>query len=264
MKLIKFSFALLLCATLASCSSDDNTEDVTGQTGNLIIKFDNGVGDQDFVFGTSYSKSNGESFTLENLKYIISNVRFKDSEGNEFLYLAEKNVFIVSEADGNNAGEILLNLEGIDAANYTEVTFGVGIDQERFVLGADGQGDFLAEAQDAGMMWSWASGYKFIRLDGTFSTDTVTDAGLNLHMGSVGTALDNYKETTLSLPNSIVVRANKTPEIHIKADIMKAFDGVTSVNFADGFDQVHVDTFETPIIATNVAAMFSVHHVHND
>lgn len=90
MKLIKFSFALLLCATLASCSSDDNTEDVTGQTGNLIIKFDNGVGDQDFVFGTSYSKSNGESFTLENLKYIISNVRFKDSEGNEFLYLAEK------------------------------------------------------------------------------------------------------------------------------------------------------------------------------
>lgn len=140
----------------------------------------------------------------------------------------------------------------------------MGIDQERFVLGADGQGDFLAEAQDAGMMWSWASGYKFIRLDGTFSTDTVTDAGLNLHMGSVGTALDNYKETTLSLPNSIVVRANKTPEIHIKADIMKAFDGVTSVNFADGFDQVHVDAFETPIIATNVAAMFSVHHVHND
>ncbi len=266
MKFIKFTFALLSCAIITSCSTDDDnsSENLTGQTGNVVIKFDNGVGDQDFVFGTSYNKSNEESFKLNNLKYIISNIRFKDNEGNTFLYPIEKNVFIVSEDEGNNAGEILLTLEDVNAANYTEVTFGIGIDQERFSKGADGQGDFLAKAQDAGMMWSWASGYKFIRFDGAFSTNTITDEGLNLHMGSVGTSLDNYKETTLSLPNSILVRADKNPEIHIKADIMKVFDGVESVNFADGYDQVHVDAVETPIIATNVAAMFSVHHVHND
>lgn len=264
MKLIKFTFALLVCAAITSCSSDDSTEDLTGQTGDIVLKFDNGVGDQDFIFGTSYDKSNDESFKLETLKYIVSNIRLTDNEGNTFMYPSDSNVFIVNEADGNTAGEIWVTLNDIDAANYTAITFGIGIDQERFALGADGQGDFLTEAQDEGMLWSWASGYKFIRFDGTYSTSTVTDEGLNLHMGSVGTSLDNYKETTLSLPNEVLVREDKTPEIHIKADIMMAFDGVTSVNFTDGYDQVHVDAVETPVIATNVASMFSVHHVHND
>jgi len=265
MKILKFTFALLLCATFSSCTSDDdNAEDLTGQTGDIVIKFDNGVGDQDFIFGTSYNRSNGESFKLETLKYIVSNVRFKDNQGNTFMYPVDDNIFIVNETDGNNAGEILVTLKNVDAANYTEVTFGIGVDQARFALGADGQGDFLAEAQDEGMMWTWASGYKFIRLDGTYTSNTVTDEGLNLHMGSVGTTLDNYKETTLNFPNEVLVREGKTPEIHIKADLMMAFEGITSVNFADGYDQVHVDAVETPVIAANVASMFTVHHVHNN
>lgn len=266
MKILKFAFAALLCVTISACSSDDdnNTENLTGETGELTLKFDNSVGDQDFIFGTNYNKSNGESFKLDNVKYIISNVRVKDAEGNTFMYPTEDNVFIVDEADGNNAGEILINLENIDAANYTEITFGVGIDQERFALGAEGQGDFLDMASEEGMMWSWASGYKFIRLDGTFSSATVTDEPLNLHMGSVGTSLDNYREVTLTFPNTVLVRENKSPEIHIVADLAKVFDGETSVNFADGYDQVHTDTVETPIISANVSGMFMVHHVHND
>jgi hypothetical protein len=49
----------------------------------------------------------------------------------------------------------------------------------------------------------------------------------------------------------------------VKADILKIFDGATQVNFSDGYDQVHTDQTETPIIAGNIAAMFMVHHVHN-
>lgn len=265
MKIIKFTCALLACAILASCSSDDDGgEDLTGQTGDIVLKFDNGVGDQDFIFGTSYNKSNGESYKLETLRYIVSNIRLEDSEGEEFMYPSEENVFIIDEADGNNAGEIWVTLKGVDAANYTKITFGVGIDQERYGLGADGQGDFLEDAEAKGMVWSWATGFKFIRLDGTFSTPEVTDEGLNLHMGSVGTKLDNYKETTLNLPNTLLVREDMSPEIHIVADIAKVFDGVTSVNFADGYGQVHVDEVQTDVIATNVSAMFMVHHVHNN
>ena len=141
------------------------------------------------------------------------------------------------------------------------VTFGVGIDQERFALGADGQGDFLDYASDEGMMWSWATGYRFIRLDGTYSTTSITDDALNIHMGSVGTSLDNYREVTLPLPNTILVRENKTPQIHIKADILKIFDGI---NIADGYNQVHTDATTTPVIAGNIQSMFSIHHVHNE
>ncbi|WP_053975442.1 MbnP family protein [Mangrovimonas xylaniphaga] len=266
MKIIKFAFAVLLCTSIISCSSDDdnNTTDLTGQTGTLALKFDNGVGDQDFIFGVTYNKSNGESYQLETLKYIISNIRVKDAEGNTFTYPLENNAFIIDESNGNNAGEIFVTLDNVDAADYTEITFGIGIDQERFAMGAEGQGDFLVEAEAAGMMWSWATGYKFTRFDGTFSTGELVDEPLNIHMGSVGTSLDNYREVTLSFPNTVRVRETASPEVHIKADFAKVFDGETSVNFADGYGQVHTSSETTPVIANNLPGMFEVHHVHNN
>ena len=263
MTITKLALTLLLCISIISCSSD-NEEDLTGQTGTLDLKFDNGVGDQDFIFGTSYNKSNGESYKLTTLKYIISNVRVKDSKGNIFNYPATDNVFIIDEANSNNAGEIFITLNDVPAADYTEITFGIGIDQARFLLGAEGQGDFLNEADAAGMLWAWATGYRFIRLDGTYSSRTVTDAALNIHMGSVGTSLDNYKEVTLTFPNSVRVRETAHPEIHIEADIAKVFDGVTSVSFDDGYDQVHTSAITTPVIAENLKGIFEVHHVHNN
>lgn len=262
MKITKLVFAILLCASMISCASDD--ENIEGQTGTLTLKFDNGVGNQDFIFGTSYNKSNGESYKLTALKYIISNVRVKDSKGNIFTYPTESNVFIVDEAKGNNAGEIFITLNNVAAADYTEVTFGIGIDQERYALGAEGQGDFLVQAQEAGMMWAWATGYRFMRFDGTYTDATVTDGALALHMGSVGTSLDNYREVTLTLPNTVRVRENAQPEIHIEADISKVFDGETSVNFVDGYNQVHTNETTTPVIANNLKGIFEVHHVHNN
>ncbi len=266
MKLLKYTLALLVCALITSCSSDDdnNTEDLTGQKGDVVLKFDNAVGGEDFIFGTVYNKSNGESYKLSTLKYIVSNVRLKDNNGVVYTYPTTDNTFIINEEDGNNAGEIWVVLQDVDAANYTEITFGIGIDQDRFALGAEGQGDFLDLATDEGMMWSWATGYKFVRFDGTFSTPTATDEPLNIHMGSVGTSLDNYKEVTLDFPNTVLVRENKAPEVHIVADLAKVFDGATSVNFADGYDQVHTNEATTQIIATNIQTMFEVHHVHND
>lgn len=262
MKITKIALALLLCVSIISCSSDD--ENLDEQTGTLTLKFDNSVGDQDFIFGTSYNKSNNESYKLNTLKYIISNIRVKDSDGNTFTYPTANNVFIIDEANGNNAGEIWVTLNDVDAADYTEITFGIGIDQERFALGAEGQGDFLAEAQTAGMMWSWATGYRFMRFDGTYSSATETDAALNVHMGSVGTSLDNYKEVILTFPNSLRVRETAQPEVHIVADIAKVFDGEISVNFADGYSQVHTNATTTPVIANNLKGIFEVHHVHNN
>lgn len=262
MKITKMALALLLCVSIISCSSDD--ENLEGQTGTLTLKFDNSVGNQDFIFGTSYNKSNGESFKLTTLQYIISNVSVKDSKGNTFTIPSADNIFIINEANGNNAGEILITIDNIDAADYTELTFGIGVDQDRFLLGAEGQGDFLAQAQDAGMMWSWATGYRFMRFDGTYTDATTTDGALAIHMGSVGTSLDNYREVKLTLPNTVRVRENAQPEIHIVADISKVFDGETSVNFADGYNQVHTNAITTPVIANNLKGIFEAHHVHNN
>ncbi|MBM1105688.1 hypothetical protein JQC67_05990 [Aurantibacter crassamenti] len=265
MKITKIFITLLLCATVISCSNDDNmVESLVGQTGDLIVKFDNGVGDQDLIFDVSYDKSSNESYKLTSVKYIVSNIELTKSDGSTFMYPEIENAFIVDEADANNAGEIYITLNDVPAGDYTKISFGVGIDQERFQKGADGQGNLLAEAQEKEMLWSWATGFRFIRLDGVYSDATVTDEALNIHMGSVGTSLDNYREVSLDAPNTVIVREASTPEVHIKADIAKVFDGQTSVLFADGYNQVHTDETTTPVIADNLMGIFMIHHVHNE
>lgn len=265
MKNLKIALLLMLSISIISCSDDDDSsENLSGQTGNLIIKFDNGYGDQDFIFGTEYQKSNDESFKLETLKYIVSNISLEDEIGNVYEYPFNENIFIVDEANANAAGEIWIMLEGIPAANYTNVSFGVGVDQDRYAMGAEGQGEFLETADEAGMLWSWATGFKFIRMDGSFSSSSITNDDLNVHMGSVGTSLDNYRAVSLSFPNTVLVRTETQPEIHIKSDISKVFDGSTSVNLMDGYNQVHVDPETTAVVANNIMTMFEVHHVHNN
>ncbi|MRI00584.1 hypothetical protein GH721_08600 [Kriegella sp. EG-1] len=265
MKITNIFVALLLCITMFSCSNDDNDiESLDGQTGDIVIKFDNGVGDQDFIFDVSYDKSSNESYKVTSLKYLISNIELTETDGTTFMYPVDNNAFIIDESDANNAGEIWVTLTDVPAADYTKISFGVGIDQERYAKGADGQGDLMAVAQEKEMLWSWATGFRFIRLDGVYSDGTLTDEALNIHMGSVGTSLDNYREVNLDMPNTVLIRENTTPEVHIKADIAQVFDGSTSVVLSEGYSQVHTDEVTTPIIANNMQGMFMIHHVHNE
>lgn len=280
MKFSKLLIALCVCVTvITSCTKEDDTpnntttddkggnENPKNTKGSFVLKFDNGVGDQDFAYNTVYSKSDNETYQLETLKYIISNITLKNAEGKTFEYPSDKNIFLINEAAANQAGEIKVELNDVDLADYTEVTFGVGVDQERYKLGADGQGAFLTLAKKEGMLWAWATGYRFMRFDGKYSVKgdaDKTDLPLNVHMGSVGTTLDNYRTVTLKLPNSAKVAEGKTPEVHIKADIAKVFDGATSVSFDKGYDQVHTDEKTTPVIADNFKGIFTVDHVHNN
>ena len=266
MKTLKITLALLASISILSCSSDDEetTEDLTGETGSVTLKFDNSVNGDDFIFGTEYSRSNGETYTINTLKYIVSNITLTKDDGTVFEYSDDSDIFIVDEADTNDAGEYWITLDGIDAADYTSITFGIGVDQERYSKGADGQGDFLAEAEAEEMTWAWAMGYKFFRVDGSYgplANDTDSDL-LSIHMGSIGETVDNYQDVTLALPNTILVREDMTPEVHIVADIAKVFDGVTSLNFANGDSEIHGGE-KTTIVANNINTMFTAHHVHN-
>lgn len=270
MRTLKNLCAAILCVAVLGCSNNDdnsvgdNTNTTSTATkGKVVLKFDNGIGDQDFIFNTNFNKSNGESFQLEDLKYIISNVRLKDKNGVEYMYPKEKNIFIVSEANGNNAGEIKIELDGVDGGTYKQITFGIGVDQERYGLGAEGQGDFLEKAEAENMLWSWATGYKFTLFNGECAYDGKTGENLAIHLGSLGTSIDNYREVTLDFPNSIKVASDKKPEVHIFADIAKIFDGAKTLNFTDGYNEVHTNAEKMADITDNFKSMFSVSHVHN-
>ena len=176
-----------------------------------------------------------------------------------------RSYFIVDEA---TAASALLNLPNIPAANYTKVSFGIGVDQAQFNLGATGQGNFLALAQTAGMMWSWSAGYKFLAFEGTFISSTVTTAtSFMVHTGQTGTDY-NYTTVTLNLPTNALVRTTITPQVHIMADISKVLDGSNKISLTAsngmGMGAMIMSGDKLPLITSNLPTMFSVEHVHND
>ncbi|MBT2161133.1 MbnP family protein [Zobellia barbeyronii] len=248
---------------MTSCSSDDNASDDDSLTGSgeISIKYDNGFNGNDLVLGTANAaNANGEAITVNRFNYIVSNFRLVNAAGEEFTYAKDDSYFIISQETEDDQ----IALANIPAGEYTTLKFGVGIDQEKYLQGAEGQGDFLTLAEDNNMMWSWQAGYKFLNFEGTFTSETITEATeFKIHMGSHGSSLDNYKEVTLELPNNVVVGDGVDSNIHLKIDASKILVGATNSIELTEKQVIMVDAEKSPQIAVNTSEMFVVDHIHN-
>lgn len=256
---LNFLVAIFAVMTLVftSCENDDPVDMMEGN-GALVLEFDNVFGDANLAAETNYIV-NGESINVTKAKYIVSNIVLTKSDGTTFTYPKSDSYFIIDEfLDGGTE----IHLENIPAGNYTGVTFGIGVDQTQFEAGADGQGNFLAKAQDAGMMWTWAAGYKFLALEGNYTSSTVTTAAqYKIHVGKTGTAY-NYAEVNLTFPNNALIRTSITPQVHLIANLAKVINSTNQITLSEGATIMGGDKLS--LIATNIATMFSVDHVHND
>ncbi|AUS04468.1 MbnP family protein [Pseudotamlana carrageenivorans] len=261
MKTTKFASVIMLAISVLSCTSDDVNNDAITGTGVLTVEFDNAYNNSDLLFETSvYNAVDTEKIKISDVKYIVSNIRLEDEDGEVYTVPKNESYFIVDESNENS---LLIDLSDVPAGNYKKITFGIGVDQEKYLEGATGQGDFLSKAEEAGMMWSWQAGYKFFRYEGLYtSATTTTETAFTFHMGSHGTALDNYKEMTLDMPTTARVRTDISPVVHIVSDLSQVLNGKTQFKLDDA-PQIHVDAVKSPKIAENVIGMFKVHHVHN-
>jgi hypothetical protein len=259
---MKFQLKNILAVTaialaFTSCSNDDNNE-ITGE-GRLKLEFDNVYGSSNLAFNTPYSNSNGEVVKINNAIYIISNIVLTKTDGSTYTVPKSQSYFFVNEAD---AASMILNLPNIPAGNYDKVTFGIGVDQAQFDMGANGQNGMWEIAQGLGMTWSWAAGYKFVKFEGTVTSTTHSNANFRVHTGKTGT-IYNYASVTLDFPDNALVRTSITPQVHIMADLKKIIDGTTKINFEEGLD-VMGGTKVQNISTNNVPTLFEVEHVHND
>ncbi len=255
-KLLPAVFSLCL---FMACNDDDNMEELSGE-GTVKLTFDNSFGSDDLLLGTSsYTNSQNEVLTISRLNYIVSNFTLTNDMGETFTYPKDDSYFITSE----ETGETEISLTNVPAGRYVSVTFGIGVDQEKYLQGADGQGTFLAKAEETNMMWSWQAGYKFLNFEGTFTSPTVTEpTNFKIHMGSHGSSLDNYKEVTLNLGTEALVSDEMNPIIHMVADANAILDGTNKISLSEQAI-IMVSEEKSPKVAANTASMFTVDHVHN-
>lgn len=259
MKILKYIAAFFIAATIISCSTEED-EIISGQ-GSISIEFDNSFGSSDLILNSTIYEANlSEKINISAVKYIVSNIRLEDENGIIYTVPKDESYFIINE---ENVSSQFIQLSNVPAANYVKMTFGVGVDQEKYLQGATGQGDFLTLAKDTGMMWSWQAGYKFVVFEGDYTSNTTTTpTAFAFHMGSHGTALNNYKEVTVNFTNSARVRTNLIPEVHVVANVANILSGTTTFMLDDAA-QIHVDGIKSPQIATNVNGMFTIDHIHN-
>lgn len=266
------AFFAMTLLTVSSCRNNDDDEVQDSTPGKLQVKFENGFNNLGGIVlnQTTQTSSNGQKHQFSTLKYVISNITLIDENGGEFKYNynnPDKGAFIIDQAEAV-AGINYINLTEIPKNNYKKIRIGLGISQNAYLIGQDGQGIFWQKAKTAGMAWSWAAGYIFTKLEGKYGSATADTEFMN-HCGNMGDTTANgtadlYREVTLDLPTTARVSKDITPSIHILADFNQYLSGQTALtldntnNMAMGSNQHLVN------VTNNLTKMFKVDHVHND
>ncbi|MBC8754398.1 hypothetical protein H2O64_06925 [Kordia sp. YSTF-M3] len=250
MKKIAYIFLVTLLIVVSSCKDDTDPIETSAAT----ITFDNRVSaNEDLNLGnTTFVNQNDETILTTELKYIISNIALIQDNGTVFEYPKEDSYFIINEEDPSSLD---LNLTGIPIGNYTQIAFGIGVDQSKYPLDG-GVLNFIPQAEEAGMLWNWAAGYKFIKFEGVFTPQGGTESPFAIHVGSHGVNLDNYKFVTLPLTSSITITTGNTASVAVQAYVANIIDATHQMKLEDVSD-IQVDPVNAPKIAKNLESVFS-------
>ncbi len=274
-----FALYLTFSVLFTACSSDDDAgQNLDGTFGDVELYFDNGVAGDALVLGSSYTNSNGETLTINRFNYIVSNFVLIKADGTEYVYPKNDSYFVISE----EMNQVTAHLVNIPAGDYTQIKFGIGVDQQRYLEGETAQQDFWNHAAANNMVWTWSTGYRFINFEGTFNPaahsgrhddhdhpgeGTPGMYNFQIHQGS-NSATDNYREVTLNLPTNVRVRKDEMPNIHLIADANVIVDGATKIILYDNLNTAGTNASimggaNLITIAANTMNMFTVDHVHN-
>lgn len=266
-KSILFSTLLALAITSFLMSCNKEPEIGPNDKNTVTLEFDNRVGAQNLEMGSkTYKNALNEDFTVTTFNYFVSNIKLKKADGTEVKF--EDQYFLVREADPKS---LVVSLKDVPAADYTSVSFVVGVDSLKSVADIAKRTGVLDVASygDDAMYWSWNSGYIFMKFEGISPAAPPRANGTRLfqmHVGGFGgfsaKTTNNLRTITLPINGDVAkVRKNTSPEIHLFVDVLKMLDGSTKFSFVST-NNVHNPTVAMPI-ANNYANMFSIDHVHN-
>lgn len=253
--------------TLASCKK----ESAAYQPENLAplsVEFDNIVGDANLQLNTgSYKNAAGETFSVNLLQYFISNIKVTNSAGTTYTVNADSSYFLIKESEAATRFATIKVPEG----EYSKLSFVLGVDSLRSTMDISKRTGVLdpTGGMDDGMYWTWNSGYIFLKMEGaSTAVPTTVDANrkFRYHIGGFGgysaPTINNIKTINIDLTAGGVakVRKDRNANIHLLVDVMKVFNGTTTVSLANN-SQVMFSDYSVNI-ANNYASMF--HHDHTE
>jgi len=250
---LKHLINLSLLILIAGCGKDEMS-DSNGNTilpGVLNVEFLNRVDTSslDITGNTNYVNSNGESYSVNIFKYYISNIRLIKPDSTRY-YLPDTYWLI----DAGKPISLSNNLVNVAAGKYIGMEFMIGVDSTTLAKGV--QGGALDPSN--GMVWSWTTGYIFLKLEGrcpTAGTDSLFQYHVSGYHDYDGT--NSLRWSTVYF-NGQTIDVNKSlnTKIQIKTDLQEFFKNPSDWSISDS-PFVTSPGHLPPIIADNYKDMFS-------
>jgi hypothetical protein len=252
-KSLFIGFVTLGTMLFVSCDKNE-TVDSNGNTilpGTLSVEFVNKVDNQDLDItgNTNYINSMGEEYSVNVFKYYISNIRLIKQDSSRY-YLPDT-YWLIDAEKPISLSNILVN---VAAGKYIGMEFMIGVDSTTLAKGV--QGGALDPSN--GMVWSWTTGYIFLKLEGrcpTAGTDSLFQYHVSGYHDYDGT--NSLRWSTVYF-NGQTIDVNKSlnTKIQIKTDVQEFFKNPGDWSISDS-PIVMTPGHLPPIIADNYKDMFS-------
>ncbi len=167
---------------------------------------------------STYTLLSGQRFRMSTVRYYLSNfVLIKDN--NSEVVIPNSYLLVQPSISDYSLGEI-------EAGTYNKIRFSIGIDSSTNsggTLPVDRPAGHPLGLQNPSMFWTWASGYIFMKLEGTSDTlgTSSLDNPFSWHLGTNSL----YRTLEISI-DPITLTPGNAGSIHLKADLKKIVDAI--------------------------------------
>ena len=221
-------------------------EDFDPEKGVVKLGFKHVVGNQDFEIKKNYTDTEGNTYSFNEIRYWVSNVKFVKASGEEVAipdsyYLVENRdtLFYYGTTAANSGAsfsapskreEVLVG--NVPLGDYTKVKFAIGVDPKynnNFAIKA-GELDINQMAQVAS--WAWQTSYIFLRTKGAYLAkggNALTDA---VRFVAETGGNEQYREIEISLPSPVSAKAGVVSSVSLTSDVLALFKGLSVSAFS--------------------------------
>lgn len=179
---------------------------------NISFNFNHMLNDEAFAFDQATAVDGGYELKLERLEYYLSEVEITHDGG---MVTAIEDLYLLVQP----GVESVYDLGTWNVNSIESVQFGFGVDASVNTADpAQWLSDHPLSFQNPSMHWGWASGYRFLAVEGTAGADFINVFEIHA-LGN-----NNYGLVTLAFDDLTAIDDNIT--IAIDADYAKIFNGV--------------------------------------
>ncbi len=213
-------FAVILSLGLMACR-DKEVEEPTPKNPKINLYFNHKVDSSEIVQGQFYTRTSGESFSFDMLKYYLSEAALVNAAGDTMYFTGHNLMDAFNPSRTKASGSI--KIDDAQMATFNQLIFGIGVSPE-FNTSGDQAGDL---DPGFGMIWTWSTGYIFMKHEGQFIDASGATQPLLYHLGT-SRAYNRY-----SLPISIQLKKDKTYNVHVDFDFAKVYNNPNLITFTD-------------------------------